>query len=163
MMVTTAMMNKKERLECANSWFIGGNKLSLEQKEWLITIWDDIDRLKQDTNKICWYFQLGPEAWAFEIAEPHYPFRIHYKAWFLKNNRNSFMEWFERLQNRLDDYKNTIPSLWKQINGSLHIDDSLNAELNSEEIEKWYDIFINSSEYIFANGVYKFMLENFNK
>ena len=29
--------------------------------------------------------------------------------------------------------------------------------------EKWYDIFINSSEYIFANGVYKFMLENFNK
>ena len=43
-------MKYKERLECANSWFIGGSKLSLEQKERLIAIWDDIDRLKQDTN-----------------------------------------------------------------------------------------------------------------
>ena len=155
-------MKYKERLECANSWFIGGSKLSLEQKERLIAIWDDIDRLKQDTNKICWYFHFPPRAWAFEIAEPHYPFRIHYKSWFLKNNRNDFMEWFERLQNRLNDYKNTIPYQWKRDYRFIGDDIHPNAELNSEEIEKWYDIFVNSSEYIFAKRMYNFMVEVFN-
>jgi hypothetical protein len=154
------IMEPKERMKCANTWFIGGSKLSLEQKESLICIWDDEKRLEQDTNYICWYFKFPPRAWALEITQPHYPFKIDYKDWFLKNNRKEFMEWFERLQNRLNDYKNTIPQEWKWINGSWNIDDSFNAELNSEEIEKWYDIFINSSEYIFAKGVYKFMVEN---
>ena len=155
-------MKYKERLECANSWFIGGSKLSLEQKERLIAIWDDNDRLKQNTNYICWYLKLPPRAWAFEIAEPHYPFRIDYKSWFLKNNRNDFMEWFERLQNRLNDYKNTIPYQWKRDYTFIVDDIHPNAELNSEEIEKWYDIFVNSSEYIFAKRMYNFMVEVFN-
>ena len=154
-------MDSKERMKCANTWFIGGSKLSLKQKESLICIWDEEDRLEQDTNYICWYFKFTPRAWAREIAQPHYPFKIDYKDWFLKNNRKEFMEWFELLQNRLDDYKNTIPSIWKQT-GSFNIDDSFNAELNSEDIENWYNIFINSSEYIFAIGLYKFMVENFH-
>ena len=153
-------MDSKERMKCANTWFIGASKLSLEQKERLICIWDDKKRLEQDTNYICWYFKFPPTAWAKEIDEPHYPFKINYKDWFLKNNRKEFMEWFEQLEKRLDNYKNTIPSEWELCNGSYNYDDSFNAELNSEEIEKWYNIFINSSEYIFAKGVYKFMVEN---
>ena len=43
-------MDYKERMECANSWFNGGSKLSLKQKERLICIWDDEKRLEQDTN-----------------------------------------------------------------------------------------------------------------
>jgi hypothetical protein len=153
------IMEPKERMKCANTWFIGGNKLSLEQKERLICIWDDDDRLEQNTNNISWYFSFPPRAWALEIAQPNYPFKIDYNDWFLKNNRKEFMEWFERLQNRLNDYRNTIPHEWKRINGFCNIDDSFNAELNSEEIEKWYNIFINSSEYRFVKGVHKFMLE----
>ena len=144
-------MDSKERMKCADAWFIGGGKFSLEEKERLICVWDDLARLEQDTNSICWYFKFPPREWALEIAEPNYPFVITYNTWFLENNREEFMKWFERLEKRLDSYKNTIPSEWKVY--------SSDVELNSEEIEKWYNIFINSSEYRFAKGVYKFMME----
>lgn len=157
------MMDYKEGMECANSWFNGGSKLSMKQKERLLSIWHDEERLKQDTNYICWYFMFPPRAWALEIAEPLIRgLKIDYKVWFLKNNRKEFIEWFDRLQNRLDNYRNKIPYEWERISGSYNVDDSFNAELNSEEIERWYNIFINSSEYRFARGVYEFMVENFD-
>ncbi len=152
------IMEPKERMKHAKSrFYYGGDEFNLTQKERLISIFCDENRLRKDSY-IEWYFMLPVrrKEWADEISRPdkHTICMIDEEVWFEEDNRKEFMEWFEQLQNRLDDYKNTIPYLWKK--NSNYFD----KELDSEEIEFWYNVCINSSEYIFAKGVYKFMVEN---
>lgn len=158
------MMERKERMKHANSYFdYGGRELTLKQKERLIAIFCDEDRLQ--CSDIHWYFMIpsrlgyiDEKEWAKEILWPdrHTLCTINAEVWFEEEPRKEFMEWFEQLQNRLNDYKNTIPSFWKK--NSRHYS---NKELNSEEIEFWYNILINSSEYRFTSQLYEFMVENF--
>ncbi len=153
-------MDSKERMKHAKSrFYYGGDEFNLTQKERLIAIFCDEDRLRQDSY-VSWYLMLpsriADSEWVDEIAGPdrHTICMINEEVWFEEEHKKDFMEWFEQLQNRLDDYKNTIPSLWK--NNSDYFD----KELDSEDIDRWHDILINSSEYRFAKGVYKFMVEN---
>ena len=155
------MMDSKERLKHAKSYFLyKGHEFNLTEKEQLIAIFCNEDRLRKDSY-IEWYFMLPVrrKEWADEISRPdrHTICMIDEKVWFEEEHRKDFMEWFEQLQNRLDDYKNTIPCLWKK--NSNYFD----KELDTEEIEFWYDICTNSSEYVFARRVYNFMVDHFGK